>query len=178
MGILSWAFTYDLDLDSESDIRISKPSDAIDHASIAHLGYEYDGSRWVEKAGHALARVEFDTDEEAEMDIPPPSPTAPTSPHSLAHAHATDVRSSSAPPNWYQRLSQRLDTMSLDYQQMHRNHQEDMREQACRLGALRHNKLRFYASCDLNFCCLSSLCGVIFVVFNVFFSCLLWCVWY
>ena len=56
------------------------------------------------------------------MDIPPPSPTAPPSP-----PPSTDgTGSSSAPPNWYQHLSQRLDTISLDVQQLHQDHQEDM----------------------------------------------------
>ena len=35
---LFWA--CDLDLDSENDIRVSKPSNAIDHACIARLGYD------------------------------------------------------------------------------------------------------------------------------------------
>ena len=92
----------DLDLYSESDIRISKPSNANDCASISRLGYEFVGGRWVEKAGHAPARVDLDTDEEAEMDIPPPSPTAPASPHSPPPAPTTTDGSSSAPPDWYQ----------------------------------------------------------------------------
>ena len=71
------------------------------------------------------------------MDIPPPSPIALASLHSPHPAPTTTGGSSSAPPDWYQRLSQRLDTisldfqqMSLDYQQMHCDHQEDMCEQA------------------------------------------------
>ena len=103
----------DLDLDSESDIRISKPSDAINHASISRLGYEFDDRRWVEKAGHAPARVDIDTDEEAEMDIPPPSPTAPTSSHSPPPAPTTAGGSSST-PEWYHDMSQRIDTLNLD----------------------------------------------------------------
>ena len=94
-----------LDLDSESDIKISKPSDAIAHACTVHLGYEFDGRRWVEKAGRALAIVEVDTDEEADMDIPPPSPTTPASPHSPPPAPSTTAGASSAPPNCYHDLS-------------------------------------------------------------------------
>ena len=117
-------------MDSKSEIRISKPSDTIDHVCIARLGYEFDGRHWVEKAGRAPTMVDIDTDEEAEMDIPPPSPTAPVSPHSPPPT-TTAAGSSSAPPDWYQRLSQCLDTMSLDVQQMHCDHQEDMHEQYC-----------------------------------------------
>ena len=94
----------DLDLDSESDIRISKPSDAIDHACIAHLGYEFDGRRWVEKAGHAPAVIDVDTDEEAKMDIPPPSPTTPSSLHSPPPVPSTNAGASSASPDWYHDL--------------------------------------------------------------------------
>ena len=71
----------DLDLDSETDIRVSKPSDAIDNACIAWLGYEYNGRQWIEKA-HTLVVVDVDIDEEAEMDIPPPSPIVAHSPFS------------------------------------------------------------------------------------------------
>ena len=107
-------------------MRISKHSDHIDNACITRLGYEHDGRHWVEKAARALAVVDVETDEEADMDIPSPLPTAPPSPHS--HPPLTDgVGSSSAPPNWYQRLSQCLYTISLDFQQLHQNHQEDMR---------------------------------------------------
>ena len=91
-------------MDSQSDIRVSKPSDAIDHACIARLGYEFDGHHWVEKAGHAPAMVDVDTDEKAEMDIPPPSPTAPPSPHSPPPAPTTTCSSSFA-SDWYHDLS-------------------------------------------------------------------------
>ena len=57
-----------------------KPYDNIDNACIKRLGYEFNGHRSVEKA-RAPAIVEVDTDEEAEMDIPPPLPTAPASLH-------------------------------------------------------------------------------------------------
>ena len=103
----------DLDLDSESDIMISKLLDAIDHACIAHLGYEFDGRRWVEKAGRAPTVVDVDTDEETEMDIPPPSPTAPHSPHSPSPTLSTATGASSA-SDWYHNLSQRIDTLNLD----------------------------------------------------------------
>ena len=35
--------------DSESDIRVNKPSDAIDNGSISQLRYELHGHEWVEK---------------------------------------------------------------------------------------------------------------------------------
>ena len=100
---------FGIDLNGGTDIRLRKPSDAIDNSCIARLGYEYHGNEWVEKTTSALV-VEVDNDEEAEMDIPPPSPTdAPSPPPPTAGAG-----SSSAPPNSYQNLSQSLDTMSLD----------------------------------------------------------------
>ena len=74
--------SFGVDLDSEVDIRMSKPSNYIDNACISRLGYKFDGRHWVEKAGCALAMVDIDSDEEAEMDIPPPSTIAPASPHS------------------------------------------------------------------------------------------------
>ena len=78
---------------------MSKPSDNIDNANITGLGYEYDGHRLVEKAVRATAVVDVETDEEADIDIPPPLPTAP---HSPSPALSTIVGSSSAPPDWYQ----------------------------------------------------------------------------
>ena len=130
--ILSTVFqAFDLNLDSESDIRVSKRSDAIDCASISRLGYEYVGGRWVEKGRHAPARVDLDTDEEAEMDIPPPSPTAPAYPHVPTPApptHRPGTGSSSTPPDWYQSLSQRIDTIAVDIQQLHVDHQHDIRQ--------------------------------------------------
>ena len=87
---------FGLNLDGEIDIRMSKPSDAIDHSYIARLGYELHGHEWVEKATRVSAIVKEDNDEEAAMDIPPtsltdvPSPPPPT----------TRVGSSSAPPDW------------------------------------------------------------------------------
>ena len=101
-------------MDSESDIRISKPSDAIDHACIACLRYEFDGRCWVEKVGRDPAMVDVDTDKEAEMDIPPPSPTAPTSLYSLPPAPSTTAGASSASPDWYHDLSQHIDKLNFD----------------------------------------------------------------
>ena len=102
---------YDLDLDGEIDIKVSKPSDAIDNACIARLGCEHNGRKWVEKVARAPAVVEEDTDKEPEMDIPHPSPTSAPSPPTPPTA---GVGSSYTPPNWYQNLSQCLDTISLD----------------------------------------------------------------
>ena len=82
-------------------MRLSKSSNHIDHACISRLGYEFDGRHWVEKAGRTPAMVDLDYDEEATMDIPPPSPTALASPHSPSPTPATDDGSSSAPPDWY-----------------------------------------------------------------------------
>ena len=77
------------------------------------MGHEFDGRRWVEKAC-AFAVVEVDTDEEAKMDIPPPSPTALGYPHSPSPAPSTTVDASSAPPDWYHHLLQRIDTLNHD----------------------------------------------------------------
>ena len=91
---------FGVNLDSESDVRMSKPSDNINNACITPLGYEHDGRRWVEKAARALTVVDVETDEEAE--IPPPSLTAPPSSYSPPPAPSTAAGSSSASPNWYQ----------------------------------------------------------------------------
>ena len=77
---------------------MSKPFDAIDSYCVAQLGYEYNGRQWIEKA-YAPAVIDVDTDEEAEMDIPPSSLTGDLSPHTLPNV---GVGSSSAPRDWYQ----------------------------------------------------------------------------
>ena len=92
---------FGIALDNESDIKMSKPSDNIDNVCITQLGYEYNGRRWVEKVACASLVVDVDTDEAAEMDIPPPLPTAPPSLHSPHLAPSTDAGSSSAPPDRY-----------------------------------------------------------------------------
>ena len=114
-GILSYGMLlttifrhFALDIDSESDVRMSKPFDAIDNVCITRLGYEHDGHHWIEKVARAPTVVDVDTNEEAEMDIPPLSPTTPHSPP----PHGTD--SSSNCPEWYHDLSQRIDTLDLD----------------------------------------------------------------
>ena len=76
----------------------------------------------MEKATHAPV-VEVDSDEEAKMDIPPPSPIDAPSPPPLT----VGTCSSSTLPNWYQNLSQHLDTISLDIQQLRQDHQDDIR---------------------------------------------------
>ena len=80
------------------------------------------------------------------MDIPSPSPSAPLSHHSPPSTPSTAAGSSFAPPNWSQRLSQRLDTMSLDVQQMHHDHQEDMHKQDCRLGVTESQQVEILGS--------------------------------
>ena len=57
------------------------------------------------------------------MDIPPPSPTAAPSPTAGVGSLAATFNYVSA----FQNLSERLDTISLDVQQMCLDHQEDMR---------------------------------------------------
>ena len=98
---------FGLDLDGETDIRISKPYNAIDHSCIACLGYELHGHEWVEKATRVSTVVE-----EVVIDIPPTSPTDAPSPP----PPTTSDGSSSTTPDWYQNLSQCLDTISLDIQ--------------------------------------------------------------
>ena len=66
-----------MDLSVETDVRMPKPSDAIDNACISHLRYELINGDWREKG----ARVHDDeTDEKAAMDIPHPSPHVVPSP--------------------------------------------------------------------------------------------------
>ena len=55
------------------------------------------------------------------MDIPPPYPTAPVSPHSPPPAPTTAGGSSSA-PDWYHDLSQRIDTLNLDLRALSEKH--------------------------------------------------------
>ena len=90
---------------------MSKPFDYIDNACITRLCYEFDGRRWVEKAC-ASTIVQVDTNEEAEMDILPPSPTTPASLHSPPPA--TTIGASSTSLDWYHDLSQCFDTLNLD----------------------------------------------------------------
>ena len=92
---------------------MSQPSDNINNACITHLGYEFDGRRWVEKA-RAPVVVKVDTNKEAQMDIPPLSPIAPGSPHSPPPALSTTAGASFALPDWYHDLSQHIDMLNLD----------------------------------------------------------------
>ena len=66
---------FEINLDGETDIRICKPSDAIDNGLISWLGYELHGNEWVLKTTFILAAAEEASDEEGAMDIPPLSPT-------------------------------------------------------------------------------------------------------
>ena len=128
---------FGLDLDYESYIQVSQPSDAIDNGSISRLGYELHGHQWVENTTRAPANIEEESieeesNEEATMEIPPPSPTTQMNVHSCLliaspPPSTTDVGSSSALLNWYQNLSQCLDTISLDIQQLQQDYQDDIR---------------------------------------------------
>ena len=103
---------FDLDLDGEFNILVCKPFDAINNGSISRLGYELHKHEWVLKTTRVPIAVEEENDEEAAMDIPLPSPIVdPSSP-----PPTTGARSSSTLLNWYQNLSQRLDTISLEIQ--------------------------------------------------------------
>ena len=118
--------SFRVDLDSEVDLRMSKSFDYIDNACIAHLGYEFDGRHWVEKVGRAPSMVDVDIDEEAEMDIPPPSPTTPASPHSPPPA-LTTIGGSSFALDWYHDLSQHIDTLNLDLRALSEEHDRQFR---------------------------------------------------
>ena len=101
---------FDIDLDGETDIKIGKTSDAIDHSSISQLWYELEKSQWVLKTLRVPTVAEDGNDEEVAMDIPPPSPSA-------AHFPTDGVGFSAALFNYastFQNLSERLDTISLD----------------------------------------------------------------
>ena len=128
---------FGLDLNSESDIWVSKPSDAIDNGSISQLGYELHGHQWVKKTTCSPA-VEINSDEEVAMDIPPSSPRPLT----------TGAGSSSALPDWCQNLSQHLDTISLHIQWLRQDHQDDIhtlsKEQDWQLRTLSEQDWRFW----------------------------------
>ena len=108
---------FDIDLDGESNILICKPSNAINNSSIFHLGYELHGNESVLKTTRVPTAAKGVNDEEATMDIPPPSPTTVLS----SFLPTAGARSSSATFDYasaLQNLSQGLDTISLDVQQM------------------------------------------------------------
>ena len=67
---------FEIGLDDKTDMCICKSSDAIDHNSVSLLGYELERNQWVLKTTHVPAATEDESDEEASIDIPPPSPTA------------------------------------------------------------------------------------------------------
>ena len=70
-----------IDLSTETDVRMPKPSDVIDNACIACLGYECISGDWREKGAYVPDALDDKIDEEAEIDIPPPSPhDAPSAP--------------------------------------------------------------------------------------------------
>ena len=64
---------FEIDLDGETNIHICKPSDAIDQSSISRLGYELERNQWVLKTSRIPIATEDESNEEATMDIPPPS---------------------------------------------------------------------------------------------------------
>ena len=69
------------DLSTETYLRIPKPSNAIDNACITRLGYECINGDWREKGAYVPDALDDKIDEEAEIDIPPPSPhDAPSAP--------------------------------------------------------------------------------------------------
>ena len=72
------------------------------------------------------------------MDIPPPSPTAPASPHSPHPAPSSTTGASSAPPDWYHNLMQRIVTLNLDLRAL--SEEQDLRFEAFdhRIEALGH----------------------------------------
>ena len=64
--------TCHIDLSTEIIVRMPKPSDAIDNACIARLGYEYINGQWLKKGAYVPIALNDEIDEEAEMDVPPP----------------------------------------------------------------------------------------------------------
>ena len=62
------------------------------------------------------------------MDIPPHSPIVALSPSSPPPPYTVDAGSSSAPPDWYQKLTQHLDTISLDMQAQTEDNNRRFRE--------------------------------------------------
>ena len=76
-----------------------KPSNAIDNACIACVGYEYMEGQWREKGARFPAPLDVEIYEEAEMDLPPTSPQAASSPP------PPGTGSSFAPSEWYTNLS-------------------------------------------------------------------------
>ena len=81
-----------------------KPSDVIGNACIARLGYEYIEGQWLEKGARVPAALDDEIYEEAEMDVPPPSP----------HVAPSPPPPGSERPEWYIDLSQWIDSLSLD----------------------------------------------------------------
>ena len=90
--------------------------------------------------------VEVDTDEEAEMDILPPSPTAPASPHSPPLALSAAAITSSAPLDWYNDLSQRIDMLNLDLRALSEEQDRRLERLIIVLECWSPNMLRFCAS--------------------------------
>ena len=65
---------FRVNLDDEMDIRAYKHIDAIDNESITHMGYEEVNHKRVPKTSRAPVDDEDESEDEATMGIPPPSP--------------------------------------------------------------------------------------------------------
>ena len=63
-----------IDLSTKTDVRMPKPSDAINNACTTRLGYEYIEGKQLEKGSHVPAALDYEIDEDAETNVPPPSP--------------------------------------------------------------------------------------------------------
>ena len=124
-----------IDLSTKTDVRMPKPSNAIDNACITRLGYEYIEGQWLEKGACVPAALEDDIDKEA---IPPPSPHVVTSPPPLG------TRSSFECPKWYTDLLPQIDSLSLD-------REPSPRITFIALIPLRLSKLPCSSFCDLSF---------------------------
>ena len=110
---------FDINLDGETDIHVCKPSDAIANNFISRLGYELMRNQWVLKTTRVLTTTKEESDKEAAMDIPPPSPVVP-SPTTMPSL-TIGVGSSTTPFDYasaFQTFSERLDSISLDVQQI------------------------------------------------------------
>ena len=172
--------SFGVDLDSEVDLRMSKPSDYIDNACISRLGYEFNCRHRVDKVGLAPAMVDIDSDEEAEMDISPPSPTAPVRIHLLLLLLLAHHQLHQIGIMIYRSI---LILLILTCELSLRSKIADLEQLIIYLESLivdlelliiilvcwSPSKLRFYVSCDLSFCHPNSLCVVMFV-FRMFLS--------
>ena len=121
--LLTTIFQYfEIDLDGEIDISVYKSSNAIDNISISRLSYELLRNQWLLKTTRVPTAIEDESDVEVAMDILSPS-------HTTAPSQTTGPSSLAGPLDYasaFQNLFERLDTISLDVQQMNLDQQEDM----------------------------------------------------